>query len=126
METNRVNDIDQCRTPEEKEFALAILARAEAGGWYGDLWFFEDPLILSVTLFEDREGWYPCVFCTLRADFYGKRVVVGKDPTHQLVSLLDSTSTDANFESDSPVELAQFAADWLEREMRRIDLDRRQ
>ncbi len=121
MVINRSPEIEQCRSLEEKEFALAILARADKGDWYVDLWFFEDPLVISVDLHAD-EGGRLVIRRTLRADFYGSRVVVGNDSTYQLVHLLDSTSADANFESDSPIELAQYVANWLENEMAKSDL----
>jgi hypothetical protein len=118
MEAVRLTDFDECRSPEEKEFASALASRAEQGDWYGDLWFFDEPLIVSVVASDESEGMYHLVLRTLRVDFFGKRVVVGKDPTHQLVDKLDIASPGVySLENGTPTELAQFAADWLESEM---------
>jgi hypothetical protein len=118
MDTIRLTGFDECRSLEEKEFASALAARAEMGNWYGDLWFFDEPLIVSVVATDDSADKYPLVLRTLRVDFFGRRVVVGKDPTHQLVNKLDPASPGvSSLESGTPTELAQFAADWLEGEM---------
>ena len=110
-------DLDECRTVAEAEFVAALHARSESGGWFGDGWPREDRVIVTVCPVDpELKG----VLRTLRVDFDGLTVVCGEDETHQLVGDLDVARADVvSQRGAAPSELAQFAADWLEREMAR-------
>jgi hypothetical protein len=109
--------IEAGRNPQEAEFLAALYARAVSGSWHADAWPWEDRLIITISPSDSEAN---TILRTLRADYFGDRVVVGLDPTHQLAGDLDGARADVfSKASPSPAELAEFAADWLERELAR-------
>lgn len=110
-------DLAQCRNPAEREFINALHARAEAGGWFADSWPVPGKIIVSVDIVDAAAN---CVLRMLRVDFDGSSLIYGRDETFQLVTDLDPASLDVVVVADKPpADLANIAADWLEREMRR-------
>ena len=111
-------DFDETRTPSEREFLDVLHARAEAGSWFGEAWPRDDKIIITASP-SDRER--NCVLRTLRIDFDGTTLTLGDDETHQLVTDLDPARPGVLSRTGfQPGELAHFAADWLEKELRRV------
>jgi len=110
-------DITECRNERERAFIEALHARAVSGGWCADWWPRTDRLMLSVSPIDPDHN---LVLRTLRIDFDGSAVQFGPDETHQFATDLDSARAGVYERSGQPVtELADAAADWLERELRR-------
>jgi hypothetical protein len=109
-------DATECNTELEREFIEALHARAVRGGWYADSWPRADRFLLSVTILDQLAK---CVVRTLRVDFDGVAVTFGDDETHQFVTNLDPSQGAAVVSGLPITELADIAANWLEREMHR-------
>ncbi|MGV3755621.1 MAG: hypothetical protein ACO1QS_09595 [Verrucomicrobiota bacterium] len=110
--------LDVCRNEREREFLELLNIRAGKGSWASDVsWLEDDKIVLAVSPF-DLDPKHNCVLRTLRIDFYGQRVICGDDETHQFSTDLDPARPDVVVAEGTPVELAELAADWLEREMK--------
>lgn len=108
--------LGEVRTAEERAFVGCLEERATRGDWLGDSWIWEDRLIVSVSPQDEEER---VILRTIRADFFGDRVVIGDDPTDQIVGDLDRAQQGVAVKSGPPEELAEFVADWFERELAR-------
>jgi hypothetical protein len=109
--------LDDYRSDYEREFLEALYLRAKVAGWAGDAqaWALAPYLIVTVDLLYPETN---VVHRTLRVDFDGSSVVVGYDPTLQLVGDLDRTRPDVYQLSGCSIpEMAAFAADWIESEL---------
>jgi hypothetical protein len=107
--------LDDYRSQAEREFLEALHLRSQAAGWFGEAWPQPRYLTVTVTLFAATGS---TLRRTLRIDFGGSSVVVGDDPTHQLVDDMDRSRPDVFEASGQSIpELATFAADWIEREI---------
>lgn len=107
----------ECNNDGEREFVELLHARAEAGGWHADSWLRDDRVIISMDICDTDRG---CVLRVLRVDYDGSTLAAGSDPTYQLATDLDPARPDVIVLRGRPVgELADAAADWLEREMSR-------
>lgn len=112
-------DLDECNSESEREFIEALHRRSETGGWLPDTWVWDDRVVVAYCPC-DGEPEYNCILRTLRVDFDGAAVRFGPDETHQFATDLDPARPGVTVLSGRPVaELADAAADWLEREMRR-------
>lgn len=117
-------EVESYRTEQERAFVAAIRKRANDWGdldvWADDSFTQrrEDRLILALDL-VDRER--HSVLRTLRADYDETGVVVGPDPSGQLVGGIDTSRGDAVVHrgGGTPESLADIVADWMENEMRR-------
>lgn len=99
-------DLVECNTEQEREFIAALHLRAVAGNWYADSWLRTNRLIIAVYPLER----------TLRVDFDGTTIIFGDDETHQFVTDLDSAKGATVVKGKPIAELAEIAADWIERE----------
>src|SRR5262245_16270314 len=112
-------DLTACNNEPERTFIEAMHHRSEAGGWYPDVWVRDDRVVLAVSPGDQTPG-YNLILRTLRVDFDGRAVRLGPDETHQFATDLDPARAGVHVLSERPVaELADAAADWVEREMRR-------
>jgi hypothetical protein len=113
-------DLDECDNEAERTFIEAMHARAEAGGWFADVWRVRPDCITLSVCPADDDPKYNCVLRALRVDFDGSTVWFGPDETYQFVTELDPGRRGVYVQSGLPVgALANAAADWFEREMRR-------
>ncbi len=92
------------RSDDEQRFLERLRRCSEASRWNGDAWhLFSDRTIVTVCIGSP-------VTVTLRADFFGDRVVVGFDTTHQLVEdLPDTDPRTSTFRSGTIEDMADFA-----------------
>jgi hypothetical protein len=107
------------RDPSESKFVSVLHSRAVTGGWYADADArpADDRLTLTVEVIDSDAK---AVLRVLRVDYTGEQVVVGEDETYQLATELDPTRASVHSKtSGSVAELAEFAADWLEKELER-------
>ncbi|MGA2498291.1 MAG: hypothetical protein ABSH20_11155 [Tepidisphaeraceae bacterium] len=104
-------DVTECRDQPERRFLERLSARATRGGWFADSWsHLSDHVIISIVI--RRQG---VVTRPLRADFFGSRLVLGDDETHQFVTELNAGLPGVTVvPTGAPEELAEIAADWLE------------
>jgi hypothetical protein len=113
-------DLQECCDEGAREFVERLHQRAERGDWYADsLSHLRDHVVIAVTLTDrDRRS----ALRTLRTDYVGPHLLLGDDETQQFATDLDPARQGVTLVSDGlPRELADVAADWLEREMRPSD-----
>lgn len=111
---------DVCRNEYEREFLESLNLRAERGSWAPcAAYLWDDRIMLAVCLI-DLDPAHNRVLRDLRIDFFGQYVLCGDDETGQYATDLDPTHSDVVIAEGTPLELAEFAADWLEREMKRV------
>jgi len=116
--------IDEILKRDERDFVCAVLKRAKLWtrlGLSSKNTFYqkcENSLILAVDLVDQD---YHAVLRTLCADYDESRVVVGPDPTGQLVGDIDTRNegTIVRREAATPDGTASVVADWIEGELRR-------
>ena len=102
------------RSLTDREFLERLHFQSQRGKWFGDGWAREDRTIVTVTITNGPK----VVYKTLRIDFFGDRVVVGYDSTHQLVEDLDITDSRTIEWTGLPVqEMADLAAEWIESQL---------
>ena len=111
-------DVQECRDDVAREFVERLHQRAERGDWYADSWsHLRDRVVIAVTL-TDRER--RLALRTLRADYVGPHLLLGEDETQQFATDLDPARPGVTLVTEGrPQDLADAAADWLEREMAR-------
>jgi hypothetical protein len=112
-------DLDECANEQEKEFIDVLHSRAEVGGWCASSSRSDcdDRLIIyfDTDYMERHRG-----SRTLRIDFDGSVLTVGRDETGQLVTDLNTLWPEVIVMADqAPGMLANAAADWLELAMKR-------
>jgi hypothetical protein len=108
--------LTECRNDREKQFLEFLNRRAEAGGWYADDFYVWDDRVVIAVCARDLSS--NLLLRTLRVDFDGYRLAFGPDETHQYATDLSADRPGVTIVTDrAPQELADIAADWLEREM---------
>ena len=107
-------DQSECRNELERRFLEHLDYRAGRGGWYADSWSHTtDHVLISISLVRDNT-----VYRDLRADFFGDRLLLGYDETHQFVTELDPAQPGVTqVVLPTPEAMAAAAADWFEREL---------
>jgi hypothetical protein len=112
-------DIVECNNELERTFIEAMHERSETDMWYPDAWMWDDRVVLLVCV-ADRTPGYGVVLRSLRIDFDGQMVCFGPDETHQLATDLNPAHPGVfALSGQSIAELADAAANWLQRELRR-------
>ena len=108
-------DQSECRNHLERRFLERLDRRAERAGWYADSWSHTtDHVLVAISLWRDGGP----VYRDLRADFFGDRLLLGDDETHQFVTELDPDLPGVTaVELPTPEAMADVAADWFEREL---------
>lgn len=101
-----------CRNELERRFLERLNDRAEKGNWCADCWsHLTDHVLISIYLPGDKAR-------SLRVDFFGSRLLLGYDETHQFVTELNPDNPLVTVVPDgTPEQLAVIAADWLESEL---------
>lgn len=102
------------RSSNDREFLERLHFQSQRGKWFGDGWARDDRTIVTVTITNGSK----VVYKTLRIDFFGDRVVVGYDTTHQLVEDLDINDSRTIEWTHLPVqEMADLAAEWVQTQL---------
>jgi len=107
----------ECRNEGERRFLERLDRRAGQGGWYADSWSHTtDHVLISISIVRGD-----AVYRDLRADFFGDRLLLGYDETHQFVTGLDPARRGVTeIVLPTPEEMAEAAADWFECELRAV------
>ena len=119
-------EFDEYRSDVEWEFVEFLRSRAPVwrslGLSHNDIIAFREFSGKLVVVFEVSDRWRNSLLRTLRIDFDGVRVNLGEDECGQLVTRRNETRPDfagSDGVADKALTLGRFAADWIERELRR-------
>ena len=106
-------DVTECRDDIERRFLEVLNERASRRDWHADSWsHLTDHVLVAISYIDGG-----AVDFDARADFFGERLLLGYDETHQFVTDLDPDDPSVTVLRGSPEELANAAADWFERHL---------